>query len=373
MPLRFTIATKLFLGFLCVIGLNAAYFVIVKRIENANTMVEILKRENDVKTLLLRLKTLHRIQGPSVISYEKIGLRESVENFRSINRNIKMLIDTIVRDLDSISRIDPVHQIMPKNGQDTGLPIMSGMVAMIHAVTLNNNKYASLFDSLVDSRINKSAGVDENARTVMLDTVERAVAAGIDSAELRIGRLSEICILDISSTISEAKKVTMFIVFIVTVFSLVFGLIFSRTITNSLRRLKESAALIGKADFDIDQRGFRNDEIGDLAAAFFNMAVDLRSKQDELIKSKRLAAIGEVVASVNHEINNPLMIISGNAQFLEMSMDGYPDEMKERVQAILEETRRISQVTRKLREIKNPVSEDYTSGGGHMIDLNKSL
>ena len=373
MALRFTIATKLFLGFLCVIGLNAVYFVIVNRIESANTMVEILKRENDVKTLLLRLKTLHRVQGPSVISYEKIGLRESVENFRSINRNIIMLIDTIVRDLDSISRIDPVQQFKPQNLRDTGLPVVSRMVEVIRSISLNNNKYASLFDSLVAARINKSAGADENARIALLDTAERAVAAGIDSAESRISRLSEICIWDISSIISEVKNVTMFIVFIVTVFSLVFGLIFSRTITNSLRLLKESATQIGKADFDIDPRGFRNDEIGDLATAFFNMAVDLRSKQGELIKSKRLAAIGEVVASVNHEINNPLMIISGNAQFLEMSMDGYPDEMKERVQAILEETRRISQVTRKLREIKNPVSEDYTSGGGHMIDLNKSL
>lgn len=371
--MRFTIATKLFLGFLCVIGLNAAYFIVINKIENANTLVEMLKRENDVKTFLLRLKTLHRVRGASVISFEKIGLRESVENFRSINSNIIMLIDTIVRNLDSISRIDPAQQIEQQNGQDTGLPVMSKMVEVIRTISLNNNKYTTLFDSLIAERANKSAGADENVRIASIDTAERVVAAGIDLAESRISRLSESCIWDISSDISEVKNVTLFIVFIVSVFSLVFGLIFSRTITNSLRRLKESAALIGKADFDVDPRGFHNDEIGDLATAFFYMAVDLRSKQEELVKSKRLAAIGEVVASVNHEINNPLMIISGNAQFLEMSMDGYPEEMKERVQAILEETRRISQVTRKLREIKNPVSEDYASGGGQMIDLNKSL
>jgi hypothetical protein len=66
------------------------------------------------------------------------------------------------------------------------------------------------------------------------------------------------------------------------------------------------------------------------------------------------------------------MIISGNAQFLEMTMDGYPLEMRERVQTILEETERISKVTRKLREIKNPVVEDYTSSGEQMINLDKS-
>jgi hypothetical protein len=66
------------------------------------------------------------------------------------------------------------------------------------------------------------------------------------------------------------------------------------------------------------------------------------------------------------------MIISGNAQFLEMSMAKYPAEMRERVQTILEETERISSVTRKLREIKNPVVEDYTASGEQMINLDKS-
>ena len=139
-----------------------------------------------------------------------------------------------------------------------------------------------------------------------------------------------------------------------------------------MRRLKESAAVIGKGNFNFDASGYPNDEIGDLASAFFVMATDLKNAQDELMKSRRLAAIGEVVASVNHEINNPLMIISGNAQFLEMSMNNFPPEMKDRVRIILEETDRISRVTKKLREIKNPVVEDYTSSGEQMINLEKS-
>ena len=63
----------------------------------------------------------------------------------------------------------------------------------------------------------------------------------------------------------------------------------------------------------MDPTGYPSDEIGDVATAFFEMSIDLKNTQEELIKSKRLATIGEIVASVNHEINNPLMIISGNA------------------------------------------------------------
>ena len=156
------------------------------------------------------------------------------------------------------------------------------------------------------------------------------------------------------------------------VFALLFAFLFSRAITVSLRKLKLSARLIAKGNFDFDPKGYPRDEIGELAKALFDMAFDLKNAQEELVKSKRLAAIGEVVASVNHEINNPLMIISGNAQFLEMSMEGYPADLRERLKAIIEETERISRVTRKLREIKNPVVEDYTSSGEQMINLDKS-
>jgi two-component system NtrC family sensor kinase len=165
---------------------------------------------------------------------------------------------------------------------------------------------------------------------------------------------------------------TTIILLIVILVASGFALFFSRVITNHLRRLTESASLIGKGNFTFDPSGYPMDEIGDLATAFHEMAVDLKTTQEELVKSKRLAAIGEVVASVNHEINNPLMIISGNAQFLEISMKDYPEEMKERVRVILEETERISNVTKKLREIRNPVAEDYTSSGEQMINLDRS-
>ncbi|HAJ78531.1 MAG TPA: hypothetical protein DCO75_02065, partial [Fibrobacteres bacterium] len=51
----------------------------------------------------------------------------------------------------------------------------------------------------------------------------------------------------------------------------------------------------------------------------------------------------------------------------------YPEKTNELIQKILEETERISRVTKKLREIKNPVVEDYTASGEQMINLDKSI
>lgn len=371
--MRLNIATKLFLGFLCVIALNALYFVIVGKTDNVNGIVEILRRQNDVKNKLLRLKTLHRVQGPSVISYQRIGRQESVQNFREINNNVLRLIDTIGFSLDSIIDIDSV--IVSEERFARNQTSMIKMKETMQEIATNNSLYSALFERLVKTRDEKPGNPNDSLRKKLLDTlnaVEGAITALLDSAETLVRDQTDLRIKDIGGDVMDVKQWTIFILAGITLLSLLWGLIFSRSITNALRRLKESATQIGRADFNINPAGYPNDEIGDLSAAFFDMAVDLRNKQEELIRSKRLAAIGEVVASVNHEINNPLMIISGNAQFLEMSMNDSPPEMKERVRTILEETDRISRVTRKLREIKNPITEDYTASGEQMINLDKS-
>ncbi|MBN1128710.1 MAG: HAMP domain-containing protein [Chitinispirillaceae bacterium] len=371
--MRLNIATKLFFGFLCVIALNALYYVIVGKTENVNGIVDILKRQNDVKNDLLRLKTLHRVQGPSVISYQRIGRQESAENFRSINRNILLLIDSVGMSIDTIIDID--SRLATEERFSRNQVSMIKFQQTMLSIASNNSLYSSLFEKLVKTRENAPFADADSLRKKLLDTitvVENRITGLLDTAETVIREQTDLRIKDIGGDVLNVKQLTIYILIGITFVSILFGLFFSRSITNSLRRLKESATQIGKADFNINPAGYPNDEIGDLSAAFFDMAVDLRNKQEELFKSKRLAAIGEVVASVNHEINNPLMIISGNAQFLEMSMNDASPEMKERVHTILEETERISRVTRKLREIKNPVTEDYTSSGEQMINLDKS-
>jgi nitrogen fixation/metabolism regulation signal transduction histidine kinase len=338
---------------------------------NAIGIARILKSQNEVKNKLLRLKTLHRVQGPSVISYQRIGRPESVENFHRISKNIISLLDTVKKQLDSISSM---NSQLVRSGHDSLTNRGAARLREImQSIDSTNLAYTSMFASLVELG-EKSDRVSPGKKRLLesLNASESAIAVQLDLAESVINEQTEQRIREIGDDVTEVKKAIMLILLGITAFAVLFALIFSRTITNSLRRLKESASLIGKADFDINRIGYPNDEIGDLATAFFDMAVDLRTKQNEVIRTKQLAAIGELVASVNHEINNPLMIISGNAQFLDMSMEGYPEEMRERVRTILEETDRISRVTRKMREIKNPVTEDYTSSGEQIINLDKS-
>jgi len=361
----------MFIGFFVIIFMNVFFLVIVSKLENVNRISLILKRQNEVKNYMLRLKTLHRVRGPSVISYERVGLSESVQNFRDMHKKFTLLLDTIGRKIDTVLLLDSIvmHNTLYATQPGTNNEILKNA---FNSIGIYNNIYASTFDSIVAYKNVPSAQKKISAWRGANNDADLRVASTIDSVENNIEQRTNVHIKDVEIQVKNVQNITWIIIIGVTLFGSIFALFFSRHITIALRRLKESASTIGKGDFDVAPTGYPNDEIGDLATAFFEMAVDLKNTQDELIKSKRLAAIGEVVASVNHEINNPLMIISGNAQFLEMTMEGYPPEMLERVRTILEETERISKVTRKLREIKNPVVEDYTSSGEQMINLDKS-
>jgi len=67
----------------------------------------------------------------------------------------------------------------------------------------------------------------------------------------------------------------------------------------------------------------------------------------------RLAQLGRLVAEVAHEINNPLMIISGNAQ---IAMMGMPDssDLKDKLKIITEECMRAKDVTTRLLAYAKP-------------------
>src|SRR2546425_750123 len=81
---------------------------------------------------------------------------------------------------------------------------------------------------------------------------------------------------------------------------------------------------------------------------------DLRSRMDELqrtqeslLESAKLAAIGELAASVAHEINNPLMVILGNSNLLLRHMPSDSPAFK-KVTDIETETKRAGKIVRDL-------------------------
>ncbi len=369
--MRIPIAAKVFLGFLVVVFLNVFYVVVVFKLSALNNIAHILKKQDSVQQGFLRIQNLHQSRRRLRVIYNGLKNEESVENFRGISSTVSGLLDSLVAQLDSVRLLDSLV-----TRETTPDPRVARLIQNVRqGAQESNRRYASQLEQLVNAekidnptlRLRKKREVNER-----IDEADSSFAQTLRNVTRMIDSQTKIRIKDIETRMRNAQQITLALLIGISAFVALFAFVFSRYITNSLRKLKESASYIGKGNFYFNPSGYPKDEIGDLAGAFFDMALDLKKTQEELVKSKRLAAIGEVVASVNHEINNPLMIISGNAQFLQMAMKDLPPEIQDRVHTILEETERISQVTRKLRELKKPIVEDYTSSGEQMINLDKS-
>ena len=84
-------------------------------------------------------------------------------------------------------------------------------------------------------------------------------------------------------------------------------------------KLREGAERIGKGEFDYRIEVASKDEIGELSEGFNRMATNLekmRSMEERLYQSERLAAIGKFAAGIAHEINNPIGNVIGIAKLM---------------------------------------------------------
>jgi signal transduction histidine kinase len=147
----------------------------------------------------------------------------------------------------------------------------------------------------------------------------------------------------------------------------------TRHITGPLDALAEAMNRVRSGDLDVrlDPRG-RRDEVGQMVAAFNQMVAELaesrrrletyqegleqmvaeRTRQLErtraqLVQSEKLAALGELVAGVAHELNNPLTSVIGYAQLLESGELG-PEEAQRAVGIVLQEADRARRIVQNL-------------------------
>jgi DNA-binding response OmpR family regulator len=92
-----------------------------------------------------------------------------------------------------------------------------------------------------------------------------------------------------------------------------------------------------------------------------------RAAETELARARWLSGIGEATLSLQHEINNPLSALLGNAELMLMDLRER-GEKNELLEVIHEQALRIADVVRRLRRIKDPESVAYV-GGSKMINF----
>ena len=93
------------------------------------------------------------------------------------------------------------------------------------------------------------------------------------------------------------------------------------------------------------------------AAVFMRNISETKRMEDQIRRAEQLAALGELVAGVAHEVRNPLTAIRGFVQFLDEGAT--PKERKEYTGIILKEVDSINRVIRQLLSFARPTPQHY--------------
>ena len=128
------------------------------------------------------------------------------------------------------------------------------------------------------------------------------------------------------------------------------GIWLMRTIVRRVESLRAGARRVGAGDLNARIELEGDDEFAELASSFNQMAASLSREQAALVKSQKLASIGQVAAGVAHEINNPLSVILGYTKVLRKEGSVHDDEL----QIIEDEAKLCQRIVQELLELARP-------------------
>jgi signal transduction histidine kinase len=146
---------------------------------------------------------------------------------------------------------------------------------------------------------------------------------------------------------------------------LVLTLIFQLVVKNILKPL----ALIQRTTEDVARGNYtpipheekRRDEISELIAAFNKMAGEIESRQEEVVQSRKIAAIGTFTSGIAHELNNPINNIYLTAETLLEEYTNLSDaEANELILDVLNQADRAGEIVKNLLDFSRSERPSFT-------------
>ena len=96
----------------------------------------------------------------------------------------------------------------------------------------------------------------------------------------------------------------------------------------------------------------------------------LQLAQQQLVKSEKLAAIGQLTASIAHEINNPIAVMQGNLDLIRDTLGGHALPVKAELKLLDEQVERMRLIVTQLLQYARPT--EY-AGYVETLDLNQTV
>lgn len=163
----------------------------------------------------------------------------------------------------------------------------------------------------------------------------------------------------VGSIISTAKTVMLFSVIAIILSAIIVSHFVSQKILRSLRKIEGLANSIAAGNFEKIEEVESGDELGSVIKAVNSMSDELKTREEELLQSKKLASMGILTAGVAHEITNPVNNISMIAQTYQEVYDSMSREDRIGFMKKVEsEADRIKDIVRNLLDFSKPKKAD---------------
>jgi len=154
----------------------------------------------------------------------------------------------------------------------------------------------------------------------------------------------------IAKTLQMARFVPYFFLMLLLLLITFLANLLARKIITPLRYIERTTEKIARGDFTtIPPIKKTKDEIYTLITAFNSMIREIESRQEQLLQSRKMAAIGTLTSGIAHELNNPLNNIALTADLILEQFDDLSDlEKKKLVEDVTVQVQRASEIVKNL-------------------------
>jgi two-component system NtrC family sensor kinase len=139
--------------------------------------------------------------------------------------------------------------------------------------------------------------------------------------------------------------------------------VLTRLVVRPLQAMQQATARVSSGDWDHQMKTEGPREVAALAAALNQMTASLASQREQLIRTEKLASVGQLAAGVAHEIGNPLAAVLGYVDILRADAAAGatpvmgPAETRDTLDRVKAETQRIHRIIQDLLAYSRPTTE----------------
>ena len=288
------------------------------------------------------------VMGRLSVSYLESGRYLAMDELRD-DRDFQQLVSfaATVSDLDFIICDTEGHVLLSTDES------MAGMV-----LTMPQSMTEEIMDKGSSARRDDLGGLYDSKRLVV-----GVPAVNAQSSET----VGEVFAVSTTSSLNTMWKGFIGLFFMTALVVLLISFMASSVTTmRQIQPIREMAAATrqyAEGNFDVRMNDYgRDDEIGELAASFNNMAESLQQTE----RQRR-----EFIANVSHELKTPMTTIAG---YTDGILDGTipPENERQYLQIISDESRRLSRLVRRMLDVSQLQAMTPLRNGNH-FDICESM